>query len=130
MNLFQSGRFTLNSGRESTFKIDCDALTDEDISTLADMILQLVRPYSRVEGIPRGGLRLATFLAPYVCRHEPRILLVDDVLTTGGSMERRRKQLQAENPEHSIQGAVLFARGPCPGWIRPVLSLNQRVWEQ
>ena len=32
MNLFQTGNFTLASGQQSQFKIDADALTDEDIA--------------------------------------------------------------------------------------------------
>ena len=37
-NLFQTANFILNSGVPSTFKIECDALTDEDIETFALLI--------------------------------------------------------------------------------------------
>jgi len=59
MNLFQLGDFTLNSGAKSVWKIDCDALSDGDIAALARMVQILVGPFHSVEGIPRGGLRLA-----------------------------------------------------------------------
>lgn len=38
MNLFQTGNFKLHSGKTSNFKIECDALTDEDLETFAKLI--------------------------------------------------------------------------------------------
>jgi hypothetical protein len=38
MNLFQLGSFTLASGKSSYWKLECDALADDDIKTLAEMI--------------------------------------------------------------------------------------------
>jgi len=35
MNLFQFGDFSLHSGSKSKWKIECDALTDEDVEALA-----------------------------------------------------------------------------------------------
>ena len=35
MILFQSGHFTLHSGAHTFWKVDCDALTDGDLDTLA-----------------------------------------------------------------------------------------------
>lgn len=136
MPLFHYGRFLLHSGQESTFKIDCDALSDEDLDALARMIRQLIGSFDRVEGIPRGGLRLARALERYTdkamgilhFREAPR-LVVDDVLTTGRSMEEARDHLLQENHTVPVIGAVLFARGPLPTWVRALWVLHPRLWE-
>ncbi len=65
MNLFQRGAFVLSSGAKSTWKIECDALTPDDVETLAEMIRQIVVPFGSVEGVPRGGLRLAAAMKKY-----------------------------------------------------------------
>ena len=43
------------------------------------------RPFSRVIGIPRGGLPLQWALEPYVTAGDHPWLVVDDVYTTGTS---------------------------------------------
>lgn len=124
MNLFVDGEFVAHSGETLSFKIDADALTDTDLATLAAEIARRVIPFSRVHGIPRGGLRLAAKLRWYcVWADLAPPLIVDDVLTTARSMEEA-KALVGSN---SI-GAVIFARGPCPDWIMPlfVLTADQR----
>lgn len=72
MNLFQTGRFLLASGAESSWKIECDALTVEDWKTLARLIAERVPTFGEVSGVPRGGLTLASYLWPYAlceCGH-------------------------------------------------------------
>ena len=118
MNLFQFGDFTLNSGAKSSWKIECDALTDEDIAGLAEMISLAVGGFSDVIGVPRGGLKLAKALQKYKKSYYPT-LIVDDVLTTGGSMERMKKSLG----NFVFIGAVIFARGKCPAWITPLFQM-------
>lgn len=117
MNLFVRQNFTSHSGQFLTWKIEFDALTDEDIETLAWMIAEQ-RGFGRVIGIPSGGLRLAKALRKY-STPGGTLLIVDDVLTTGSSM-------QAEGEKHSepVQGFVIFARGPCPSWITPLFQMN------
>lgn len=123
-HLFTLGNFTLHSGAESRWKIDCDALMDDDIKTLAGMIQLMTGMFSEVEGIPRGGLRLAEALKPYRTL-QGKYLLVDDVLTTGESMISRRDNfLDAEN----TIGAVIFARGQCPHWIKPLFQMPEKLW--
>jgi len=117
MNLFRFGDFNLNSGRSSFFKIDCDALTDEDIETLAFIIQKEFR-FSKVVGIPTGGTRIAEALEQWRKVYGP-LLIVDDVLTTGGSMEREKEKY----PEDIIIGVVIFARGECPEWIHPIFDM-------
>lgn len=115
MNLFQAGDFDLHSGGTSNWKIECDALKDDDWQTLAKLIAERVPAFGSVYGIPHGGVPLAQFLGPYAT--EGPLLIVDDVLTTGESMQHA----------HEIQpdaiGSVVFARGPCPAWVTPLFQM-------
>lgn len=115
MSLFSLGDFVMHSGDVGNWKIECDALTDGDVECLAFMLAERLPNFGWVRGIPRGGLRLEAAMARYVT-HGP-VLVVDDVLTTGASMEEART-------ESSI-GAVLFARGSCPDWITPLFQLAE-----
>lgn len=121
-NLFVSGDFKLHSGSRSKWKIDCDALTDEDWETLAQMIVERVPPFGFVEGVPSGGLKLAQVLRKYQSDGSRKCLIVDDVLTTGTSMETWR----IGRDENEVVGAVVFARGLCPEWIVPLFQMGKR----
>jgi hypothetical protein len=139
MSLFNYGGYILHSGRETNFKIDCDHLMNEDMYSIAKIISLMIGRFSKVVGIgdreESGGRRLARFLKPYE-RFEGGLLIVDDVLTTGRSMEEfkrneeikdaRRRFAKYEEIENdgklAIQGAVIFARGPCPHWITPLFT--------
>lgn len=119
MNLFNVGTFLLNSGRTSGYKVDCDELSDEDIQALARIIHDNIPFFAWVEGVPTGGLRLAEALQQYARPSETTVgLIVDDVLTTGGSMERLRAD------RTNVMGVVIFNRMPqsqtTPGWIKSV----------
>jgi orotate phosphoribosyltransferase len=120
MNLFETGKFVLSSGTKSWWKIDCDALSDSDWATLADLVRCVVPKFSEVHGVPRGGLKLEKLLKPYCCDSGP-ILIVDDVLTTGGSMESLRDKLDPLGKQE-IVGVVVFARSVCPEWIKPLFQ--------
>lgn len=123
MALFRLGDFTLHSGDKSFFKIDCDALTDEDWATLARLIYESVPRFKKVIGIPDGGLKLAKALKVYRFPNpENPVLIVDDVLTTGKSMERIRQSVGDD-----CIGVVVFARGECPSWITPLFRLSNEV---
>lgn len=121
-NLFQLGDFTLHSGGKSFFKINCDALTDDDWQCLARVVYELVGRFRRVVGIPQGGLKLAVALKPY-CFPNPKFptLIVDDVLTTGNSMVEIKKTISGD-----CIGVVVFARGKCPNWITPIFTLGSQ----
>lgn len=122
VNLFQLGDFKLHSGLVARWKIDCDALTDEDMDAIALMIAERVPArFGDVHGIPRGGVRLAERLRRYESPEATPILIVDDVLTTGASMSKARDRLNDEG--HDVFGAVIFARGLCPSWIKPLFSM-------
>lgn len=60
--LFQRGDFTLHGGAKSTYKIDCDAFSESDWSSIASMIVNRIGPFSVVVGVPRGGLKLEQML--------------------------------------------------------------------
>ena len=126
MSLFQSGNFTLHSGQQSDFKIDCDTLTDEDWETLAAIIAKR-REFREVIGVPQGGIPLARALEKYaqpsmIGRYGLPILIVDDVLTTGASMEEVRLKRRDTQVDRFI-GVVVFARGSCPNWITPIFQM-------
>ena len=85
MNLFQLGKFKSHAGLDLEWKIECDALTDEDWECLAKMISERTQ-FGSVYGIPRGGTKLANALEKYIDPTNPHRLVVDDVYTTGKSM--------------------------------------------
>lgn len=115
MSLFQQGKFNLHSGVQSWLKIDCDALTDEDLDTIARLLVFRLPDFGSVEGVPTGGLRLAKALESYI--ETGPLLIVDDVLTSGGSMEEHRAGRQAI-------GAVIFARKQPARWITPLFQMT------
>jgi orotate phosphoribosyltransferase len=125
--LFQQKCFKMHSGGIAQYKIECNALTDEDLNTLAWIVAQKTRQLTwhngsgikSVYGIPYGGVRLADALEKYIDPKGSLDLIVDDVLTTGKSME-----LAKEQGKGSV-GVVIFARGPCPSWVKPIF---QMIW--
>jgi hypoxanthine phosphoribosyltransferase len=121
--LFKSGQFTSHSGLTLPFKIDCNALEDEDLDCLAKVVAAKFE-FSKVVGVPRGGLRFAEFLDPHVRTNGP-ILIVDDVLTTGRSMEEMWTKVAKD--QYDTIGVVIVARGPHPTWIYPILYLNDLI---
>lgn len=126
-DLFQLGSFTLHSGQKSFFKIECDSLTAGEISCLARLMLDRVPPFGRVVGVPRGGVRFAAALQPY-CRPDcPRVLIVDDIYTTGQSIQRQREKALKEFRCHGddIVGIVFIAREEIPdSWVTALLQLT------
>jgi hypothetical protein len=124
---FKTGEFRLHSGAQNNFKIECDALDDDDWSTIAMLLAERLPGFSHVEGVPEGGLKLAEHLKPFATLGSVRQLLVDDVFTTGTSMTEHR-ELYAEKwgiPRSDIMGAVVFARGPHPTWVFPLFVMNE-----
>jgi hypothetical protein len=116
MALFQLGKFKLHSGATSRFKIECDSLSDEDLECLAHLLSERLPSFGSVEGVPRGGLRLADKMRKYVTSGP--LLIVDDVLTKGTSMNEHRAGREAI-------GAVLFARAQSiPDWITPLFQIS------
>lgn len=113
-NLFQQGEFTSHAGVALDWKVECDALTDEDIECIASYVASK-HDFSRVVGVPTGGDRLAEALKKYRNVSSKNLLIVDDVLTTGKSVEESRAY---HAYQHTI-GFVIFDRsgGKRPDWI-------------
>jgi len=123
MNLFQLEKITLHSGKKSKFKIECDYFTEAfgNWETLAYLGSRIIGKFSSVSGVPRGGIPFAKAMQKYVSDEGPH-LIVDDVLTTGGSIEKEIDSILL--PEGCI-GLVAFARGECPGGIKCIFSMNK-----
>lgn len=123
--MIEYGSFIGHSGLMLPWKVNCDALTDEDWAGLAQ-IVRAQFSFSQVMGIPRGGLKFAAALKPYRALKGP-LLLVDDVMTTGRSMEEYRARCPF-HPTMPTKGVVVFSRGPVPDWIHPIFVVN--AWTQ
>ena len=118
--MIEFGWFRSHSGLQLPWKVNADTLSDDDIMGIAQ-IIRWKFAFSTVIGVPRGGLRLAEALKPYTEPYYPE-LIVDDVLTTGKSMEAYR--LAAP----TAIGVVVFARAPVPNWVWPIFQVNE--WAQ
>ena len=121
-NLFVEETFVGHSGGTLHWKIEMDTLTDVEWKCIAKMIMEYeTRPFQAAIGIPRGGLTLSMYLNDYSTQNpKDPYLIVDDVLTTGGSMEEFKK-------EHFINrrtiGWVVFSRTKPAGWIRSLFQM-------
>jgi len=127
MNLFKKGEIKLHSGKISDFKIECDALSYDDLDTLAYLVSKKIK-FVVVNGVPQGGLKFAEALRKYKSETGP-VLIVDDVLTTGNSMNEERarvSKLLSLNSKKDFKGVVIFARGKCPKWVTPIFQM----WEE
>lgn len=128
-DLFSPTPFRSHSGLDLSWKIDCDALSDVDLDTLAQRYAAAIKPagqvYGEIVGVPRGGLRFAEALRRYVETNGNQWqthLVVDDVLTTGSSMEAFWRE-RWPTRFSGVRGIVIFARGACPSWVQPIFTL-------
>jgi len=119
--LFKMGQVRLHSGEISNFKIECEALTDEDWETLAMIVHDRYPRFGYVRGVARGGLKLADALEKYKDPAQSLMLLVDDVLTTGASITALRDAVDYPH----VVGVVIFARSEPPGWVQSVFTMWQ-----
>lgn len=117
MDLFQTGKFTLHSDDKRDWKIECDALSEREWATIAWMMFPHLAAFGKVIGVPRGGHALARALGPYVMSG-CKTLLVDDVLTTGQSMEHARMLYPGAH------GAVVFATCKPPDWVSVLFQMR------
>ncbi len=125
MPLFQLGNFALASGLHSRFKIECDFLTPDDWAALAEMAVELLPPFGRVVGVPRGGIPFANALQLYANRLCGTLLIAEDVVTTGASMERFLRKTEVGSYTQ-VRGVCAFARGSVPDWVVPVFTLGKK----
>ena len=125
-HLFKSGDFKSHSGLDLSWKIECDALSDSEWFTIKKMIMEYSPPFREAVGIPEGGIKLGGLLNEHATgNEEDPVCIVDDVLTTGESMEYFLSQYQRNRrlmPFMAI-GWVVFARGPCPHWVSALFQM-------
>ena len=124
MNIFQEVDFKSHSGLDLSWKIECDGVSKKEWKCLTEMIMDYEkRPFQSAIGIPRGGVVLGSYLNQYSTENsDDPILIVDDVLTTGGSMEEFKRERMFRNPTKYI-GWVVFARGFPPQWCRALFQM-------
>ena len=109
--LFTVGDFTSHAGLPLKWKIECDAISPDQWSALATMIMDYqTEPFSKVIGIPRGGLPLQWAMEKYVTKGDHPWLVVDDVYTTGTSF---REFCTTKDTMWAYKW-VVFARKPIP----------------
>lgn len=123
--VLQQADFTLASGRRSSFKVECDELTPDELAITCAILAKALPPFGSVVGVPTGGVRAADALVPHCTIGHQAVLVVDDVWTTGGSMRR----FMAENGIPTHRGAVLYARGPVPSWVTALWTIHPRLWD-
>lgn len=107
-DLFKFGDFDLHSGDKSDWIINCEALTDEDLETLAVVGARLLRPFGCVVGIPNGGTRFAKAMCGHRSGSIDNLLIVDDVMTTGNSISQAWDK--SWNNDGTLQALVIFSR--------------------
>jgi len=128
--MFKNGEFTSHAGKKLSWKIECDSLDRNDITTICELIASKFAFKEAYCPVTNSHFvnDMTRFLNHYhATKNCSQILIVDDVLTTGKSMEERRQNLIRQNVLYShIKGVVLFSRGECPRWITPIFTLNKK----
>ena len=109
--LFQWGKFQSAAGISLDWKIECDALTADDWQCIAAVGMRRLPQFGGVVGVPTGGRALAKAFEPYRMTGVARMLVVDDVWTTGKSMGTFVDGIEKLG---EWWGFVAFARGATP----------------
>jgi len=123
-HLFQSIDFKSHSGLNLSWRIEMDALSDPEWFTVKKMIMEITPPFKEAVGIPTGGTKLGDLLNEHgTGKDEDPICIVDDVLTTGESMEYFLTQYQRNRKPFTAIGWVVFARSQCPGWVTALFQM-------
>jgi len=126
LELFKYGTFTSHSGLKLNWKIECDALSENEWDCLAAMIVEREsRPFCKAEGIPRGGLPLAKALNKYATnKEEDRILICDDIWTTGRSFKEYTEEHYPDWIMNQGMRWVVFARKMPLDGTKALFSMN------
>ena len=121
MTLFAEGEFEARSG-VLPWKVECDALTDADWKWAAARVAE--RFWIRdIHGVPTGGMKFANALKEHRDQNGEYLLIVDDVLTTGASMEAARRNSARVLIGVPRVGIVMFARVRPAAWVEPIWQL-------
>ena len=110
-DLFRKVDFISHAGIPISYKIECDGISEAEWSAIAKMIMDYqIEPFSKVVGIPRGGLPLQFAMEEYVTPGDHAWLVVDDVYTTGTSF----REFCTTKETMFAHKWVAFARKPVP----------------
>ena len=124
--LFEMGDFVSHAGLPLKWKIECDAISPEQWEALAAMIMDYQKePFSKVVGIPRGGLPLQYALEKYVTKGDYPWLVCDDVYTTGTSFN----EFCTSNDKLWAYKWVVFARTPTKKSINALFTMPDKLIE-
>lgn len=127
--MIEFGWFQSHSKFQLPWKIECDDFTDEDWEAIAKLI-NWKFAFGSVYGVPTGGTNLALACAKYVTDGYPP-LIVDDVMTTGKSMNEWRDKVHKISGADPI-GVVVFDRRMHIGepllWVYSIFTVND--WSQ
>ena len=128
-HLFIEEDFIGHSGGELHWKKEMDALENAEWKCIAKMIMEYeTRPFQAAIGIPRGGLTLSSYLNEHSTQNpEDPYLIVDDVLTTGGSMNYFVEQYFRNREPNEYFGWVVFARKKPAAWIKALFQMP-KLW--
>mgnify|MGYP001164987246 FL=1 len=123
MDLFQKVDFISHAGIPMSWKIECDAISNDEWAALAKMIMEYqTEPFRAAIGIPRGGSPLGFALNAY-CTDDPnhKFLICDDVYTTGTSF---REFLEQEgHAREDVYCWTVFARKPTTDGVRALFTM-------
>jgi len=122
MTLFVDEDFISHAGLQLGWKIEMDALYENDWRCLAKMILEYEkRPFRKAVGIPRGGKRLGNILNESATGNpDDPVLIVDDVYTTGTSF---REYMIEHYPDDKTICWAVFARDVVSGPINVLFQM-------
>jgi len=126
MSIFQQVDFKSHAGLDLSWKIECDGVSKKEWQCLSEMIMDYEkRPFQSAIGIPRGGVVLGSYLNQHSTQNpDDPYLIVDDVLTTGGSMvDFRTQYFRNRDTKTGCFGWVVFARGFPPQWCRSLFQM-------
>ena len=130
MTLFHKQDFVGASGIPLTWKIECDALTDDDWDCIAYVGSQMLSPFVIAVGVPTGGERLAKAMNKYATPTSLSPLVVDDVWTTGKSFNEFKRAFEKTYclfSKQNILGFVAFARGPLTKNVKCFMKTNSLI---
>jgi hypothetical protein len=132
--MFEYGAFRSHSGLILPWKLNCDDFTDRDWDCVSRIIARKFA-YAKVFGVPTGGLKMAEACNRFTAEGYP-ILIVDDVLTLGSSIEEQRAKAKRDYPGVPTFGVTVFSRQPLPGafndgapkWVWTICTVSE--WAQ
>ena len=124
-HLFVEEDFKSHAGLDLHWKIEMDALDEAEWKCIARMIMEYqTEPFQAAIGIPRGGLKLSGYLNEYSTQSpKDPYLIIDDVLTTGGSMEEFKEE---HFKNKKVVGWVVFSRKKPATWIKTLFQMPKK----